>query len=61
MSDIQDCTECIVKKHGTLPSNPPIHIYINWINKRLVLKIKGGYKLDLEAFETMKLFGSTKK
>ena len=31
------------------------------INNRLVSKIKDGYKLELQALETMKLFGSTKK
>ena len=48
------------KKHETLPTNPPIHIYINRINNRLVFKIKDGYKLELQTPETMKLFGSTK-
>ena len=61
MSDIQDCIDYIVKKHETLSTNPPIHSYINWINNRLVFKIKDGYKLDLQTFETIKLFGSTKK
>ena len=49
------------KKHETLPSNPPIHIYINRINNRLVFKIKDGCKLELKLPETTKLFGSTKK
>ena len=35
-------------------------IYINRINKRLVFKIKDGYKLELKTPETMKFFGSTK-
>ena len=35
------------KKHGTLPTNTPIHIYTNRINNRLVFKIKNGYKLEL--------------
>ena len=61
MSDIQDCIDYIVKKHEPLSTNPPIHSYINWINNRLVFKIKDGYKLDLQTFETIKLFGSTKK
>ena len=41
--------------------NPPIHVYINRNNNRLVVKIKDGYKLELQTLETMKLFGSTKK
>ena len=49
------------KKHETFPTNPPIHIYINRINNRLVFKIKDGYKLELQTPETMKLYGSTKK
>ena len=56
MSDIQDYIEYIIKKDETLPTNPPICVYINRINDRLVFKIKDGYKL-----ETMKLFGGTKK
>ena len=35
------------KKHGTLPTNTPIHIYTNRINNRLVFKTKNGYKLEL--------------
>ena len=57
-SDIQDYIEHIIKKNETLPTNPPIYIYINRVNESLVFKIKTGYKLELE---TMKLFISTKK
>ena len=49
-----------MKKHETLPMNPPIHIYTNRINNRLVFKIKDGYKLELQTLEIMKLFGSKK-
>ena len=31
------------------------------MNNRLVLKIKNGYKLELQMPETIKLFGSTNK
>ena len=61
ISDIQDYIEFIIKKHETLTTIPPIHVYINRINNRLVFKIKDGYKLELQTPETMKLFGSTKK
>ena len=61
MSDIQDYIKYIIKKHETLTRIPPIHVYINRINHRLVFKIKDGYKLELQTPETMKLFGSTKK
>ena len=40
---------------------PHIHVFINRINNRLVLKIQNEYKLELQTPETMKLFGSTKK
>ena len=43
---IQDYIEYIIKKHETLPTNTPIHIYINRINNRLAFKIKDGYKLE---------------
>ena len=61
VSDIQDYIEFITKKHETLTAIPPIHVYINRINNRLVFKIKDGYKLELQTPETIKLFGSTKK
>ena len=61
VSDIQGYIEYIIKKHETLPTSPPIHIYINRINNRLVFKIKDGCKLELQTPKTMKLFGSTKK
>ena len=43
------------KKYETLSTNPPIHIYINWINNRLVLNIKVRYKLELQIRKNMKL------
>ena len=61
VSDIQDSIEFIIKKHETLTTIPPIHVYINRINNRLVFKIKDGYKLELQTPETIKSFGSTKK
>ena len=60
MSDIQDYMEYIIKKHLTFSTNPLIHIYINIINNGLVFKIKNWYRLELQACETIKLFGSTK-
>ena len=61
VSDIQDYIEFITKRHQTLTTIPPIHVYINRINNRLVFEIKDGYKLELKTPETMKLFGSTRK
>ena len=61
VSDIQDYIACIIKKHGTLTTIPPIHVYINRINNRLVFKRKDGYKLELQTPVAMKLFDSTKK
>ena len=55
--DMQDYIKYIIKKHET-PGNPPIHIYINKIN-RLLYRIKDGYKPGLQTPETMKIFGST--
>ena len=40
VSDIQDYIEYIIKKNETLTTIPPIHVYINIINNRLVFKIK---------------------
>ena len=53
VSDIQHYIEYIIKKHETLTTIPFIHICINRINDRLVFKIKDGYKLELQAPETM--------
>ena len=40
VSDIQNYIDYITEKHETLTDNPPIRIYINRINNRLVFKIK---------------------
>ena len=40
------------KKHETT-TIPPIHVYINRINNRLLFKIKDEYKLDLQTPETI--------
>ena len=61
IADIQDYFEFIIKKHKTLTKNPPVQVCPNKIKKRIVFKIKTGYKLELLTFETMKLLGSTKK
>ena len=63
MSDVPDYIEHIIEKHEILTTIPPIHVYTNRINNRLVFKIKGGrgYKLELQKPETMKLLESTKK
>ena len=61
MSDIQYYIEYIIKKHKTVTTILPVHVYINRINNRLVFEIKDGYKLELQTSESMKLFGSAKK
>ena len=38
VSATQDYIEYIIKKHETLTTIPPIHLYINGINNRLVFK-----------------------
>ena len=45
VSDIQDCIEYIIKKRERLIAIYPIHVYINRINNRLLLKTKDGHKL----------------
>ena len=59
--DIQDYILHIIKKHETLTTIPPIHVYFNRTDNRLGLKIKVRYKLELQIPETMKLFGSIRK
>ena len=53
--------EYITEKHKTLPTNPPIYICFNGINKSLLFKIKNRYKLEIQKRENMKLMSSTKK
>ena len=61
VSDIQDYIEYSIKEHEILTKISPIPVYINKINNRLVFKTKNGYKLELQAHGTMKLFGSRNK
>ena len=60
VSDIKDHVEYIIKKNEIWATIPPIHVYINRINSRLVFKIKDGYKLELQTPEKINLFDSTK-
>ena len=53
VSDIQVYIEYIIKKHETLTAISPTYVCINRINKRLMFKIKDGYKLELHTLETM--------
>ena len=51
ISDLQDCFECIIKKHETVTvKNPPIRIY-----KSKIFKITIGYYLEILTPETIKL------
>ena len=61
VSDIQDYSEFIIKKHETLVENSPMQIYPNKIKNSIVFKIKTGYKLEVLSSKTMKLLGSAKK
>ena len=61
IDDIQDYFEYIIEKHETLNADLPIEIYPNKIKKRIVFKIKTGYKLELLTPKTMRLLGKTKK
>ena len=54
MSDIHGYIEYFIKNHETLTTIPPSYVYISRINNRLALKIKNGYKLELQMPE-MKL------
>ena len=56
---LQNYFEYIIKKHETIANVSPVLIYVNEINKRIVFKIRLGYKLELLSKETMKLLGSS--
>ena len=59
MSDIQDCLEYILEKHGEDIDEPSVQIYVNKIENRITFKIKNEYSLELLTPDTMKLLGST--
>ena len=61
VSDIQVYIGYFIKQYKTSRANPPIHVSINIVNKRLVFKIKDEYMWELQTPEAMKIFGSTKK
>ena len=61
VSDIQDYFEYIIKKQETISDNPPVEIYVNKIENRIVFKIKTGYKLELLTKDKMLLLRSSKK
>ena len=54
-SDIQDYFEYIIKKHEAIVDNPPVQIYVNKIENRIIFKIKARYKLESLTKETMQL------
>ena len=43
LSDIQDCSEFILEKHGEDIDKPSVEIYVNKIEDRIKFKIKDGY------------------
>ena len=47
VSDIQDYFKYILKKHGENTNKPSVQIYVNKTEKRITLKIKDGYSLEL--------------
>ena len=53
VSYILDYIECIIKKHEILTAILPVNVFINRIDKMIV--IKGGCKVELQTSETMKL------
>ena len=59
VSDIQDYSEYILKKHGENTDKPSVKMYVNKTENRVTFKIKNGYSLELSTSETMKLLGST--
>ena len=59
VSDIQDNIEYTIKKGETLTTIPPVYVYINRINKRIVFKIKDGCKVEMQMLETMKIMEKT--
>ena len=42
-SDIQHYFKYIIKKRETVTDKPPIRIYVNQIENRIIFRIKAGY------------------
>ena len=59
VTDIQDCFEYILKKHGEDIDKLSVQIYVNKIENRVTFKVKNGYSLEFLTPEIMKLLGST--
>ena len=59
ISDIQDYSEYILKKHNEVVDNPSIRIHVNETESRITFKIKNTYYLELLTPDVMKLLGST--
>ena len=59
VSNIQDYFEHILKKHVENIDKISVKIYVNKIEKRITLRIKNGYILELLTHETIKLLGGT--
>ena len=55
VTDIQEYSQHIIKKHETVTDNSSIKLYINEIENRVTFKIKTGYDLDFLMSETTKL------
>ena len=55
VSNIQDYFEYILKKHIENIDKPSVKIYVIKIEKKLHLKLKNGFSLELLTSETMKL------
>ena len=45
VSNIQDCSKYIIKKHEAMSDNPPIRIYVNKIENRITFRMKASYYL----------------
>ena len=59
--DILYHIEYIIKKHETVSKVPPVHVYINRINNRLVFKTKDEYKRIKNAWINEIIWQHTKK
>ena len=61
VSDRQDYSEYILKKHEENIDDPSIRIHENKIENIITFKINTGYYLELLTPETMQLVGSARR
>ena len=60
MKNLKYLMDGVIKKHETFTDNPPIRIYVNKIENRIIFRTNTGYYLKHVTSKTMKSIESSK-